>query len=130
MPRVLGDFTHDFGPGAAGLPQLEPLGRHIDGQGLLEQYFHVARAIAVGAQFLNQGKFLEGAVELGPQHVLDNFCFQRHILAHAAPLDDHVQRFAGDGFGGDLIDGACAGQLFPVCPEPLGGIPVFRLHVA
>ncbi len=91
---VLGDFAHDFGLGAAGLPQLEPLWRHIHGKGLLQHYFQVARAIAVGAQFLHQGEFLEGAVEFGPQHVLDDFCFQRHILPHAAPLDDHVERFA------------------------------------
>ncbi len=127
--RMAGDLGADFVLGTPGLPELEALAGHINGQRLLCTDADARRAGLTLAQFHEQRKFLKRTVELRVDELVDRERVERDNLADARPFDDEVQGPAVHQARGHAINRAGAFEPLAVGFEPFVGIPVFRQQI-
>ena len=127
---MLRDLGANFIFRTSGLPQLQPFAGHINGQGQLGANADAGGANPALAQLHQQGKFLEGTVELGVDKFIDSQSVQRHIFAHPRPFNHQTEAAPVDGAGGELVNGACAVKPFAFRFKPFWGEPVFQAQMA
>ena len=124
MPRHL---RADFVLGPARLPELQPLARHVNRQRTLRADANGRRADLAPAQFHEQRKFLERAVEFRLNELVDREGVERDHFAHARPFDDQIQHpVAVHRARRHFIDRARALQPLAIGLKPFARIPVLR----
>jgi hypothetical protein len=119
----------DLRPGPSALPELHPLGRHIDGQGPLSPDPLEPLADLLVRHLHDQGELLPGAVEFCAHKVLKRVRVDRYVLAHAAVLDHKVEARPRHGTRRDAVHRTGAQKPDAVLREPAFFVPILYVEV-